>query len=318
MACIESGKATLKTEPSDVRELLDSLDAVFEPLTEEKKLTYTCTADIRHPYVVSDRTKVREIFLNIISNAVKYTPEGGHVRFTLTELPGDTPDTLRYKAVIADDGIGMSEEYLPHLFEEFSREHTSTESKVVGTGLGLPIVKSLVELMHGTIDVESASGKGTTFTVVLPFLIATEKQVKGKPGAQPVQNADHLAGKRILLAEDNDLNAEIAMTVLQENGMLVERAADGATCVELVKTHPAGYYSAVLMDIQMPVMNGYDAAKALRALPDGRGALPILAMTANAFEEDKQRAFESGTDAHIAKPISVNLLLDTLHRFLIG
>ena len=318
MARIESGKAALKTEPSDVRELLDSLDAVFEPLTEEKKLTYTCTADIRHPYVVSDRTKVREVFLNIISNAVKYTPEGGHVRFTLTELPGDTPDTLRYKAVIADDGIGMSEEYLPHLFEEFSREHTSTESKVVGTGLGLPIVKSLVELMHGTIDVESASGKGTTFTVVLPFLIATEKQVKGKPGAQPAQNADHLAGKRILLAEDNDLNAEIAMTVLQENGMLVERAADGAACVELVKTHPAGYYSAVLMDIQMPVMNGYDAAKALRALPDGRGALPILAMTANAFEEDKQRAFESGMDAHIAKPISVNLLLDTLHRFLIG
>ena len=318
MARIESGKAELKTEPSDVRELLDSLDAVFEPLTEEKKLTYTCTADIRHPYVVSDRTKVREVFLNIISNAVKYTPEGGHVRFTLTELPGDTPDTLRYKAVIADDGIGMSEEYLPHLFEEFSREHTSTESKVVGTGLGLPIVKSLVELMHGTIDVESASGKGTTFTVVLPFLIATEKQVKGKPGAQPAQNADHLAGKRILLAEDNDLNAEIAMTVLQENGMLVERAADGAACVELVKTHPAGYYSAVLMDIQMPVMNGYDAAKALRALPDGRGALPILAMTANAFEEDKQRAFESGMDAHIAKPISVNLLLDTLHRFLIG
>ena len=318
MARIESGKAALKTEPSDVRELLDSLDAVFEPLTEEKKLTYTCTADIRHPYVVSDRTKVREVLLNIISNAVKYTPEGGHVRFTLTELPGDTPDTLCYKAVIADDGIGMSEEYLPHLFEEFSREHTSTESKVVGTGLGLPIVKSLVELMHGTIDVESAFGKGTTFTVVLPFLIATEKQVKGKPGAQPAQNADHLAGKRILLAEDNDLNAEIAMTVLQENGMLVERAADGAACVELVKTHPAGYYSAVLMDIQMPVMNGYDAAKALRALPDGRGALPILAMTANAFEEDKQRAFESGMDAHIAKPISVNLLLDTLHRFLIG
>ena len=318
MACIESGKAALKTEPSDVRELLDSLDAVFEPLTEEKKLTYTCTADIRHPYVVSDRTKVREVFLNIISNAVKYTPEGGHVRFTLTELPGDTPDTLRYKAIIADDGIGMSEEYLPHLFEEFSREHTSTESKVVGTGLGLPIVKSLVELMHGTIDVESAFGKGTTFTVVLPFLIATEEQVKGKPGAQPAQNADHLAGKRILLAEDTDLNAEIAMTVLQENGMLVERAADGAACVELVKTHPAGYYSAVLMDIQMPVMNGYDAAKALRALPDGRGALPILAMTANAFEEDKQRAFESGMDAHIAKPISVNLLLDTLHRFLIG
>ena len=318
MARIESGKAALKTEPCDVHELLDSLDAVFEPLAEEKKLTYTSTADIRHSYVVSDRTKVREVFLNIISNAIKYTPEGGHVRFTLTELPGGTPDTLRYKAVIADDGIGMSAEYLPHLFEEFSREHTSTESKVVGTGLGLPIVKSLVELMHGTIDVESTLGQGTTFTVVLPFLLATEEQVKGKPGAQPAQDADQLAGKRILLAEDNDLNAEIAMTVLQESGMLVERAADGAACVELVKTHPAGYYNAVLMDIQMPVMNGYDAAKAIRALPDGRGAMPILAMTANAFEEDKQRAFESGMDAHIAKPISVNLLLDTLHRFLIG
>ena len=175
-------------------------------------------------------------------------------------------------------------------------------------------MKSLVELMHGTIDVESASGKGTTFTVVLPFLIATEKQVKGKPGAQPVQNADHLAGKRILLAEDNDLNAEIALTILQENGMIVNRAEDGIRCLELLGAKPAGYYDAVLMDIQMPRMDGYQATQAIRALPDARSTVPIIAMTANAFEEDKQRAFDAGMNDHISKPISVNALLAALRK----
>ena len=314
MARIESGKAVLKTEVCNVDDLLNSLAAVFEPLSREKHLHAVCSADIEHHYVVSDRTKTREILLNLISNAVKYTPDGGHVEFTMTELPGEDPGTLRYKIVVKDDGIGMSADYLPHIFEEFSREHTSTESKVVGTGLGLPIVKSLVQLMHGTIDVESEEGRGSTFTVVLPFPIATEEQLAHRREEQAADPAVGLAGKRILLAEDNDLNAEIALTILQENGIPADRAADGVQCVEAVKAMPAGYYDAVLMDIQMPNMDGYTAAKTIRALPDDRARIPIIAMTANAFEEDKQKAFDVGMNDHIAKPISINTLLTTLQK----
>ena len=313
MARIESGKAALKLEPSDINELAASLKAVFDPLADEKHITTTCTIDIQHPYVRSDQTKVREIILNIISNAIKYTPEGGRVDFTMTELPGETPGTVRYKAVVQDDGIGMSAEYLPHLFEEFSREHTSTESRVTGTGLGLPIVKSLVQLMGGTIDVESTVGKGSTFTVVIPFhVISKEELIQQRE--QPADPAAGLAGKHLLLAEDNDLNAEIALTILQENGMIVNRAEDGIRCLELLGAKPAGYYDAVLMDIQMPCMDGYQAAQAIRALPDARSTVPIIAMTANAFEEDKQRAFDAGMNDHISKPISVNALLAALRK----
>lgn len=313
MARIESGKAALKLEPSDINELAASLKAVFDPLADEKHITTTCTIDIQHPYVRSDQTKVREIFLNIISNAIKYTPEGGRVDFTMTELPGETPGTVRYKAVVQDDGIGMSAEYLPHLFEEFSREHTSTESRVIGTGLGLPIVKSLVQLMGGTIDVESTVGKGSTFTVVIPFPVISKEELT-QQREQPADPAAGLAGKHLLLAEDNDLNAEIALTILQENGMIVNRAEDGIRCLELLGTKPAGYYDAVLMDIQMPRMDGYQAAQAIRALPDARSTVPIIAMTANAFEEDKQRAFDAGMNDHISKPISVNALLAALRK----
>ena len=313
MARIESGKAALKLEPSDINELAASLKAVFDPLADEKHITTTCTIDIQHPYVRSDQTKVREIFLNIISNAIKYTPEGGRVDFTMTELPGETPDTVRYKAVVQDDGIGMSAEYLPHLFEEFSREHTSTESRVIGTGLGLPIVKSLVQLMGGTIDVESTVGKGSTFTVVIPFPVISKEELT-QQREQPADPAAGLAGKHLLLAEDNDLNAEIALTILQENGMIVNRAEDGIRCLELLGAKPAGYYDAVLMDIQMPRMDGYQAAQAIRALPDARSTVPIIAMTANAFEEDKQRAFDAGMNDHISKPISVNALLAALRK----
>lgn len=313
MARIESGKAALKLEPSDINELAASLKAVFDPLADEKHITTTCTIDIQHPYVRSDQTKVREIFLNIISNAIKYTPEGGRVDFTMTELPGETPSTVRYKAVVQDDGIGMSAEYLPHLFEEFSREHTSTESRVTGTGLGLPIVKSLVQLMGGTIDVESTVGKGSTFTVIIPFPVISKEELT-QQREQPADPAAGLVGKHLLLAEDNDLNAEIALTILQENGIIVNRAEDGIRCLELLGAKPAGYYDAVLMDIQMPRMDGYQAAQAIRALPDARSTVPIIAMTANAFEEDKQRAFDAGMNDHIPKPISLNALLAALRK----
>ena len=313
MARIESGKAALKLEPSDINELAASLKAVFDPLADEKHITTTCTIDIQHPYVRSGQTKVREIFLNIISNAIKYTPEGGRVDFTMTELPGETPGTVRYKAVVQDDGIGMSAEYLPHLFEEFSREHTSTESRVTGTGLGLPIVKSLVQLMGGTIDVESTVGKGSTFTVIIPFPVISKEELT-QQREQPADPAAGLVGKHLLLAEDNDLNAEIALTILQENGIIVNRAEDGIRCLELLGAKPAGYYDAVLMDIQMPRMDGYQAAQAIRALPDARSTVPIIAMTANAFEEDKQRAFDAGMNDHIPKPISLNALLAALRK----
>ena len=315
MARIESGKATLKPEPSDVRELVESLSAVFDPLAAEKHIETKSTVHIEHPYVLSDRTKVREVFLNILSNAIKYTPEGGHVSFSMTELPGEEPGTLRYKVVVQDDGIGMSEEYLPHIFEEFSREHTSTESHVVGTGLGLPIVKSLVQLMHGTIDVTSKSGVGSTFTVILPFPIATEEQLPRRR-AQAANPAAELAGKHLLLAEDNDLNAEITITFLQENGILVDRAADGLQCLELLQSKPAGYYAAVLMDIQMPNMDGYAAARAIRAMPDDRAGLPIIAMTANAFDEDRCNALESGMNGFLSKPIVISDLVQELHKIL--
>ena len=316
MARIESGKATLKPEICCVDDLTNALIAVFDPLAAEKHITATCTTDVQHHYVIGDRTKIREIFLNLLSNAIKYTPAGGHVTFTMTELPGDEPGTLHYKAVVKDDGIGMSQAYLPHVFEEFSREHTSTESKVVGTGLGLPIVKALVQLMHGTIDVESVEGKGSTFTVILPLPIATEEQQEQRREETHSFPALGLAGKRLLLAEDNDLNAEIAITLLQENGLIVDRAANGLLCLKALQEKPAGYYAAILMDIQMPNMDGYTATRQIRALPDERADIPILAMTANAFEEDKQKALDAGMNDHIAKPINMPHLLAALQKYL--
>ena len=311
MARIESGKAVLKEEDGDLSTLMETLSDVFEPSVQQKQLTCTYHTDIRHTFVRCDRTKVREILLNVISNAIKYTPEGGHITVTVKESAAETTEAGRYTFTVQDDGIGMSEEYLPHIFEEFTREHTSTESKVVGTGLGLPIVKALVEWMQGSIDVQSKLGQGTTVTITLDLPLAKEPQKSGKE-QDAAGSAAPLRGCRILLAEDNDLNAEIAMTILEEGGLTVERTADGALCVEAVKNHPAGYYDAILMDIQMPNMDGYQAAKTIRSLPDARRTVPIIAMTANAFDEDRQKALSVGMDAHLAKPIDVERLFRTL------
>ena len=250
MARIESGKAVLKEESGDLCALMQTLSDVFEPSVQQKKLTCTYHTDVEHPYIVSDRTKVREILLNVISNAIKYTPEGGHIAVSVKELPAEKPKTGRYTFTVQDDGIGMSEEYLPHIFEEFTREHTSTESKVIGTGLGLPIVKALVEWMHGSIDVQSKLGAGTTVTITLGFPLADEAQ-KSVEEQDAEGDAAQLKGCRILLAEDNDLNAEIVVTILEESGLTVERTADGELCIEALKAHPAGYYDAILMDIQI-------------------------------------------------------------------
>lgn len=314
---IENGKITLKQEVGCFPHLMQDLRDVFEPSLKKKDLTLTLRTDLVHPYIRCDTTKVREIFLNILSNSVKYTPEGGHISLTLTETPCQKPGCAAYTAVFADDGIGMSAEFLPHIFEEFAREHTTTESKVVGTGLGLPIVKSFMDLMGGTIAVESTPGKGTVFTLGFVFPIVQPAEQADAAGSPPAPAApdDGLCGRRVLLAEDNDLNAEIATELLTERGLLVDRAVDGRQCVEMLQCAPEGFYDIILMDIQMPVMNGYAAARAIRALKGPRNQIPIAAMTANAYDEDRQKALAAGMNEHIAKPIDLEQMMGVIAKF---
>lgn len=316
MSRIESGKATLKIEVGYFEELVDSLKAIFQTDIEKKNLCYTCHTDIQHEYVFCDRTKVREVLLNIVSNSMKYTPEGGSISVDITENYLEKERVTSYTFVIEDTGIGMSEEYLPHIFEEFTRERTSTESKVIGTGLGLPIVKSLIELMHGSIHVESKVGKGTRTTVNLSFPIATKEEFEKGKERQEANFLIGLTGKRILLAEDNDLNAEIAVTLLEESGFSVDRVADGKQCISNLQEKPERYYDVILMDIQMPNMDGYKTTKLIRRLQNKRAEIPIVAMTANAFDEDKQKALDSGMNGHIAKPIDTKILFQILENIL--
>ena len=315
-ARIESGKTSLKKEVSCASRLIESLTDVFEPEVCKKGLTYSYTKDIEHEYVMCDETKVREIFINIIGNSLKYTPAGGKLTIDIREIPFDRENYIAYKIVVEDTGIGMSEDYLPHIFEEFSREHTSTESKVVGTGLGLPIVKALIDLMGGTIEIESEVGKGTKTTVMIPFEIATQEQILEEQQKEKEFVPEDIKGKRILVAEDNELNAEITLTVLKEKGLLVERAANGKECVEILKEKPADYYDMILMDIQMPEMDGYQATEMIRNLGDSRAAVPIVAMTANAFEEDRQKALDAGMNAHVSKPVDMNVLFRVMAKFI--
>ena len=313
MARIESGKATLRTEVGDAQELLGALNAVFESAVEKKRLKYNCTLDVEHRFIICDVTKVREIVLNIISNSVKYTPEGGSVTVQIKEIPWEKEGWTAYRILVEDTGIGMGAEYLPHIFEEFTRERTSTESKVVGAGLGLPIVKALIDLMGGTIQVESERGKGSKFEVILPFEIASEEEVKDSYVKKEEKPYNRSKEKRILLAEDNELNAEIAITILEENGFKVERAEDGCKCVELFSEKPTGYYSTILMDIQMPNMDGYTASRKIRGMErEDAKAIPIIALTANAFDEDRNKAFAAGMNGHIAKPIDVGRMVRTI------
>ena len=316
MARIESGKMTLKSENGNLKELTDSLEAVFEPDIRKKHLTYTSKVDVEHEYVVCDKMKVQEIFLNIVSNAIKYTPDGGKISLSITETGILEDYVANYRAVIEDNGIGMSKEYLPHIFEEFSRERTSTESKVVGTGLGLPIVKSIIKLMKGTIQVESKLGEGTRMIVDLPLHFTEGNQIDDNQKLQKEALIQSMKGKRILLAEDNELNAEIAETILKENGFEVDRVEDGIMCVAKLQKQPENYYDVILMDIQMPNMNGYEATEVIRNLKNTRAKIPIIAMTANAFDEDRQKAIDVGMNAHVAKPIDMDVLFGTLGNVL--
>ena len=317
MARIESGKTVLKLEQADARELTDSLDAVFEPTIQKKHLQYVCHMDVQHEKVICDQAKVREIFLNIISNSIKYTPEGGKISLDIREQVSVRPDQAIYKIVVQDNGIGISEDYLPHIFEEFTRERSSTESKVAGIGLGLPIVKSLVELMGGTIEVESQVGEGTRTTIILPFAIEPQAEVPETRDVMQKELIRNFKGRHVLLAEDNDLNAEIAMALLQETGFEVDWAEDGMACVEILQKKPEHYYDVILMDIQMPKMDGYEATETIRSLGSVRSEVPIVALTANAFEEDRKKAFDVGMNGYIPKPISMEQMFTTLRRVLV-
>ena len=314
MARIESGKITLTTQTVCVDDLAASMEAVFEPEVRQKNLESVIRVDVSHHYVLCDETKLREIFLNVVSNAVKYTPDRGKIYVDIRETASQKDGRASYEILVQDTGIGISPDFLPHIFEEFARERTSTESRQNGTGLGMPIVKSLVEQMGGIIRVDSTQGKGTTVLICLTF--PTAEHPAGPDDGEEKMGGELLTGKRVLLAEDNDLNAEIAAALLREKGVRTDRAVNGEECVKMLSTAPEGTYDLILMDIQMPVLDGYGAAKRIRALPGSRGCIPILAMTANAFEEDRRAALAAGMNGHVAKPISVAELVRTMCRAL--
>lgn len=304
MARIESGKSKLHENVEVLGTIFDEAYGVFAPEAAKKEIRMKKTIAVEHRSLICDGTKIREIFVNLISNAIKYTPRGGSVSVTVTELPCEREGFARIQTVVTDTGIGMSKEYLPTIYDSFSRERNTTMGKVAGTGLGMAIVKELVTMMGGAIEVRSELGKGTTFTVTLDHKIAETRHDDRKEIASRKAAAESLVGLHILLAEDNDLNAEIATTLLEEAGLKVDRAADGIQCVSRIEKEPAGTYALILMDIQMPNMDGYQAAETIRQLPDPKkAAIPIIAMTANAFEEDRKMALAKGMNGYIAKPI---------------
>ena len=315
MARIESGTAVLQLKAEDIDALFHRVNTVFEEDIRKKNLQYHTVLDVRHHYAVCDQTKLQEIMLNIISNAIKYTPEGHSIHVEIHEAVSENPSKIRCIFSCEDTGIGISEEYLPHIYEEFSREHTSTENKVPGTGLGLSIIKSMIELMGGSIQVESRQGIGTKFTVDLSFDMASKEEVYGSRNAIKTSAIHTIKGKRILIAEDNELNAEIAKTVLEDAGALVTRVEDGQQAVELFKEKPAGTFDAILMDLMMPVMDGYTATREIRSLERSDSkTIPIIAMTANAFQEDAEKCIAVGMNAHLAKPLDIEKVMITICR----
>lgn len=316
MARIESGKITLNPESVNIREMVEAMNTVFESSLTNKSLEYQCSLNVVHDQILCDKTKMEEIILNVVSNSIKYTNPHGKITVSIDELDSEDEKNANYKVVVEDNGIGMSQDYLPHIFEEFSREHTSTETRVAGTGLGLPIVKSLVDRMGGTIEVESEEGKGTRFIMKFSFPVSLENQVREKEKQNIPDITEKLEGKRILLAEDNELNAEIAETVLEETGIKVKHVEDGIQCIEELKKMPEKYYDVILMDVQMPNMDGYTATQRIRDLDDSRAEIPIIAMTANAYDEDRRKAQEAGMDGFLAKPLDVDEMMRLLAQII--
>ena len=314
IARIESGKETLNEAPWNLMKLEETLDILLDGEISRKQLTVNRNVNIRHANVYCDALKIREIIMNLLSNAVKYTSEGGKIVLDIEEKPSAREGFMTLQIRVSDNGIGISKEYVPYIFDAFTRERSSSESGIIGTGLGLRIVKSFVDLMNGDISVKSEPGKGTCFTVEISCRKIPEEELQQQMEEQP-ENVS-LAGRRLLLAEDNGLNAEIAMTILQDADAEVELAADGKIAVDKLQDVPVGYYDAILMDIQMPNMNGYEATKAIRKLTDERAKIPIIAMTANAFEEDRQAALAAGMDDYVAKPVEISELFRTIMKHL--
>ena len=316
LARIENDKTEMEYSVSDIEKDFRNCVAMFRNQADSKGQTLMVTTQLQYPYIYADIPHLTEICTNLVSNAVKYTGAGGTIRCNVTQKPGEKEGWCDTVVTVADNGIGMSQEFQKHIFEPFERERTSTVSKVEGSGIGMGIVKKLVGLMGGTVEVESRIGVGSTFTVTIPCRIASEDETQAKRETNP-SDQKCLCGTRILLTEDNDLNAEIATELLQEEGCTVDRAKDGVECVDMLEKAANGTYQLILMDIQMPVMNGYDAARKIRGLDDPKKAnIPIIAMTANAFTEDRQVALDAGMNDHIAKPINMNVLVPTLRKYL--
>jgi len=313
IARIDSGKATLDLDCFDLTDKSETIP-MFDAMIAEKRISFSTSQDIRHRFVLMDKVKVHQVVINLLSNAIKYTPEGGTVSLRMYEEPSEREGFLKMVCVIKDNGIGMSKEFQKHIFDNFSRERNTTDSKVVGSGLGMSIVKKLVDLMGGTIEVQSELGKGTT--VFEHAIVDNPEEYKKIVRSNP-SDVDLVRGKRLLLAEDNELNAEIATSVLEEAGIAVEYASDGVECVKMLSESAPGYYDAILMDIQMPNLNGYEATMRIRQLGDAaKASVPIVAMTANAFDEDRKMALAAGMNQHLPKPIDMDRLIAVLAQLL--
>ena len=316
LARIENDKTEIEYSVSDIEKDFRNCIAMFQNQADSKGQTLTVTAHLLHPYIYADVPHLTEICTNLVSNAVKYTGVCGTIHCNVTQKPGKKEDWCDTVITVADNGIGMSQEFQKHIFEPFERERTSTVSKVEGSGIGMGIVKKLVGLMGGTVEVESRIGVGSMFIVTIPCRIASQEETQAKRDTTS-SDKKSLLGVKILLTEDNDLNAEIAAELLQEEGCTVDRAKDGVECVDMLEKAVNGTYQLILMDIQMPVMNGYDAAKKIRRMEDPQKVgIPIIAMTANAFSEDRQAALDAGMNDHVAKPINMNVLMPTIRKYL--
>lgn len=317
IARIESGKATLNEDVMDIMGDSMTIDTIFIGEIQRKNITFIPSMNIQHHFVLADAKKLQQIMVNLLSNSIKYTPDNGTIWLDFSEAPSEKEGYGTFITTVKDNGIGMSKEFQEHLFETFSRERNSTESKIQGTGLGLAIVKSIVDLMGGKIEVESEVGKGTTFRITNYHKLLTEEDMVKSHSVSSEKKENNIKGKRVLVAEDNALNAEIATAILEDAGFQVELAKDGVECLEKLNTSAPHYYDAILMDIQMPNLNGYDATKHIRLLQDtAKANIPIIAMTANAFDEDKKAAIDAGMNDHISKPINIEILVETISHYI--
>ena len=323
MSRIESGKITLEPIPTSWSELLQELHTIMQEQLESKKQSFTISiAPLTHDYVMIDKLRMEQVLVNLVSNASKYTPENGSIRVELAQYPAAKPNHAIYKISVIDNGMGMSEDFVKKIFSPFERANSTTVSKIQGTGLGMSITKSIIDLANGTIDVKSKLGEGTEIIVAVTLCLCTNAEIatlnaKQLDNLQAQAEQPDFKGKRLLVVEDNKLNREITVTILEQTGIITEQAEDGSVAVKMVQEAAPGYYDLILMDIQMPIMDGYEATKQIRALPDKRLAqLPIIAVSANAFEEDKKASLAAGMDGHIAKPINVPDLFALMQKLI--